>query len=113
MKRFCKVSFSAALAYFHSCRLYVRAHRRIALCQLEGYFLYLREVAEQSVRDSPAYMFQQLGRNVHFCFHGLMHICIAHGVGYVVRLCRTPDVDLQAQADGNSLPTKVSCRATP
>ena len=29
-----------------------------------------------------------------------MYIGIAHGVGYVVRFCRTPDINLQAQADG-------------
>ena len=55
---FSNLSFSAALAYFHSCSLYIRAHRWIALCQLERYLFYLWEVAEQSVYNSPAYMFQ-------------------------------------------------------
>ena len=49
-------------------------------------FCYLREVSEQPVRDSSANMFQQSGRNSHFCFDGLIYICIAHGIGHVVRL---------------------------
>ncbi len=49
-------------------------------------FFYLREVSEQPVRDSSANMFRQSGRNSHFCFDGLIYICIAHGIGHVVRL---------------------------
>ena len=68
----------------------------LRFASFRGLFPYLWEVVEQSVYNSPAYMFQWFGRNVHLCLHSCMYIGIAHGVGYVVRFCRTPDINTGA-----------------